>query len=68
VYHHQDREKQSQRTAFQKPEDNYRTAGHPRGNKTGCYLREAAQEVNRASRDDLRSLELAEEAESKGEG
>jgi hypothetical protein len=34
----------------------------------GCFLGKAAQEANRASRDDLRGLELVEEAGSRGEG
>jgi hypothetical protein len=32
----------------------------------GCFLGEAAQEAKRASRYDLRGLELVEEAESQG--
>jgi hypothetical protein len=32
----------------------------------GCFPGEAAQEANRASRDDFRGLELVEEAESRG--
>jgi hypothetical protein len=34
----------------------------------GCFLGEAAREVNRVSRDDLGGLDLVEEAESRGEG
>lgn len=32
----------------------------------GCFLGEAAREINRSYRDDLRGLEIVEEAESKG--
>jgi hypothetical protein len=34
----------------------------------GCFLGEAAQEANRASRNDIRGLEVVKEAESRGEG
>jgi hypothetical protein len=40
----------------------------PCGNKHRLFPKGAAWEANRASRDDLRGLELVEEEESRGEG
>jgi hypothetical protein len=34
----------------------------------GCFPGETAKEMDRACRDDLRGLELVEEAEQRGEG